>query len=124
GVARDTAVAAQRDRVVDHAVAVVIDHVVGDLERARVDELGVAALRGRVATITAARRVAVAVFVDVLVDSAVTVVIEAVAADLAARDHLPLASAPLAIARAGLCALRAGADAGGAGRALITRALL
>ena len=54
GVRRDVLVAEQ-DRVVDDAVAVVVEVVAGRVERARVDELGLAAL-GRVAAVTAAGR--------------------------------------------------------------------
>src|SRR5690606_11314592 len=112
GVARQRLIAEQL-RVVDDAVAVVVDPVAGGVERALVDEGGIAALGG-VAAVAAAGRDPVAVLIDVLVDHPVAVVVDAVAAALGDGHHLAEAPAPGALLAAGAGALRAGADAGGA----------
>src|SRR5205085_1209500 len=83
----------------------------GNLERAGVDLRRVRADRRRVAAVAAARRVAVAVEIDVLVDLAVAVVVDGVAADFRARHGLFLAQAPRAGRVAGLHAGLARADA-------------
>src|SRR5690606_33751842 len=118
-VAREPRVAVRGHHVVDHAVAVVIDVVAGGLERARTDERRVTTAVGRrIAAVATARRDAVAVIVDVLVDGAVAVVVDAVTTRLGARQHLAVARAPRAVDPARLRAAGARADAL---RARITR---
>src|SRR6185436_19739608 len=125
GVARQPLVA-RGQRVVDLAVAVVVEVVAGGVERARVDELGPAALGGVAAVAgdharDAAGGEPVVVGVHVLVDHAVAVVVDAVAAVLGGGQHLAHAGAPHALVGAGGGALLARADAGGALLAVVAR---
>ena len=101
-VAGQAAVAERlRGRVVDVAVAVVVERVAVDLDRARVDALGVrAALGGRVAAVPVAVGEAVAVLVGRVVRGAVL-------RKVAAHEQHVKALEPLGIAeRVGECAAR------------------
>ncbi len=119
--------AAQVRRVIErHRVAVVVDIVANDLERARIDVArAVAAGAKRVAAVAAAGGPAIAVEVHVVVNNAVAVVIEVVAACFVARKHLTHACAPAAaIGVARLRAAFANTDVVCPGRTLVTRLLL
>src|SRR4029079_6204246 len=110
------------DRVVDAAIAIVVDGVAGDLERAGIDELRIAAaIGGRVAAIAAARGEAIGVGIAVLVDLAVAVVVERVAAQLAARHDLAIARSPAAARVTCLGSGHAGPDTLRARGARVTR---
>ena len=110
GRIRGQVLVAQGDRVVDDAVAVVIDAVARRIERAGVDLAGVAALVRRVTAVATARGVPVAVGIDVLVGHPVAVVVDVVAADFADGDDLAHAVAPHARGQAHLGAARARPD--------------
>ena len=121
---RGAVVAALRNPIVDHAVAVVVEAVAGlgareHLTRAGAPAARAADLRTGAADAHAAgaRGAVVAVLRDAVVDDAVAVVV-AVVADLRDRDDLTRAGAPVARG-AGLRAAVAGADPGGVRRARV-----
>src|SRR5262249_2962318 len=91
---RRNALVAHQCGVVDRAVAIVVEAVAGRVERTRVHLRWIAAL-GRVAAVVAgAGREAVAVGVDVFVDHAVAVVVDAVGTVLGERHDLTHALRP------------------------------
>src|SRR5690606_21850754 len=121
GVAGQARVA-DRHRIVDGPVTVVVHLVARHLERARVDQRGVGAAQARgVAAVALAVGPPVAVGVGLVVHHAVAIVIDIVGAYLGPRYHLALARAPGALGVAGAGASATAAPALGARIAGVAR---